>query len=120
VVTSTQDGAFNFIIPASVGGTLLQQVQLLLPGTYRIVGRSRGINDEESARPSWTLRCSTDSRDFGRVILPNSGQAKGGFVGTFSVPVGCSMQTLALIARPSAAVSGQIGSIEQVALEPAK
>lgn len=120
VVTSTQDGAFNFIVPASVGGALLQQVQLLPSGSYRIVGRSSGIEDEENARPYWTLRCSTDNREFGRVILPNSGQANGRFAGMFSVPAGCPMQTLSLMARPSAVVSGLAGRIEQVALEPAR
>lgn len=120
VVTSTQDGAFNFIVPASIGGALLQQVQLLSPGAYRIVGRSSGIEDEESARPYWILRCSTDNREFGRVILPNSAQANGRFAGTFNVLAGCPMQTLALMARPSAAVSGLAGKIEEVVLEPAR
>jgi hypothetical protein len=120
VVTSMQDGAFNFIVPASVGRALLQQMQLLPPGAYRIVGRSSGIEDEESARPYWTLRCSTNNREFGRLILPNSAQANGRFAGTFSVSEGCPIQTLVLMARPSFAVGGLAGRIEQVVLEPAR
>jgi hypothetical protein len=120
VVTSAQDGAFDFTVPASVGGPLLQQVQLLPPGTYRIAGRSSGIEQEDSRRPYWTLQCRADGRELGRVVLPNSGQASGRFLGMFTVPAGCPVQTLLLMARPVDAVSGLAGRLEQVELVPAR
>ncbi len=118
VATSARDGAFDFSVPASVGGVLLRQVQLLAPGTYRIIGQSSGIADEESARPYWRLQCSANRRELGRVVLPNSAQADGRFVGTFSVPAGCPVQDLALVAPPTAAISGLTGRIEQAVLVP--
>lgn len=119
VVTSARDGVFDFAVPASVGGPLLQQVQLLPPGTYRIAGRSSGIEQQESSRPYWTLQCRADGRELGRVVLPNSAQAGGRFTGTFSVPAGCPVQTLLLTARPTDAVGGLAGRLEQVELVPA-
>jgi hypothetical protein len=120
IMTSTQDGAFDFTLPASVGGVLLQQVQLLPPATYRLTGRSSGIEDQESARPYWTLRCRVDGRELGRVVLPNSSQASGRFYGTFSVPAGCPVQTLSLTAQPTFAVGGYTGRLEQTELGPAR
>jgi len=120
IVASVQDGAFNFIVPASVGGALLQQVQLFPSGTYRIVGLSSGIDDEESARPYWKLQCRNDNRELGRLVLPNSAQANGHFAGTLNIPAGCPVQTLILMARPNAKVSGLAGRIERVMLEPAR
>jgi tetratricopeptide (TPR) repeat protein len=119
VVTSTLDGAFDFTVPASVGGQLLQQVQLLPPGTYRIVGRSSGIEDQEKSRPYWVLRCRGDGRELGRVVLPNSAQANGRFTGTFSVPAGCPAQTLLLMARPTDMMAGLTGRLDHAALVPA-
>lgn len=120
IAASARDGAFDFSVPASVGGVLLRQVQLLSPGTYRISGRSSGIADEAPARPYWTLQCRADRRELGRVVLPNSAQADGRFVGTFSLPVGgCPVQILALVAPATAAIGGLTARIEQAALVPA-
>lgn len=110
-------GVFYFSAPASVGGLLIQQGQMLPTGMYRIVGKSTGIDQNENARPFWTLRCQ-DGRELGRVDLPNSSQAQGAFEGKFSVPTGCPVQTLALIARPSDAIGGLNGEINHVQLIP--
>lgn len=112
-------GLFDFAAPATVGGSLLQQMQMLPPGEYRLEGHSIGIDQVENARPYWTLRCQ-DGRELGRVVLPNSSEAGGSFRGQFSVPTGCPTQMLVLMARPSDAVSGLSGQIDRVQLSPLK
>ena len=115
VTTSILPGLFDFAAPASVGGPLLQQRQLLPPGTYQLIGHSVGIEQSESARPYWTLRCA-DGRELGRVALPNSSDADGEFSGSFTVPAECPAQTLMLVARASNVVSGQSGQIDRIEL----
>lgn len=112
-------GLFDFAAPPSVGGPALQQLQMLPPGDYRLEGHSIGINQPEESRPYWTLTCR-DGRELGRIALPNSAQAGGAFAGGFRVPAGCPMQTLALVVRPSDAVSGVAGQIDRVRLHPAR
>lgn len=116
--TAIQGGLFDFAAPASVGGPMLQQFQLLPPGTYRLAGHTRGIEQLPTARPYWVLRCQ-DGRELGRVEVPNSSTAGGDFAGMFSVPAGCPLQKLLLMGRPSDAVSGLSGQIDRVALMPA-
>lgn len=120
VTTSIQGGVFDFAAPASIGGPLLQQLQLLPPGAYRIVGHSSGIEQEARARPYWVLTCRKGGRELGRVPLPNSADANGRFSGRFSVPPSCPVQMLMLVARPSDAVAGLSGRIDHVQLAPAR
>lgn len=119
LTTSIQGGIFDFAAPASVGGPMLQQLQLLPPGRYRLNGHSIMIAQAAGALPYWLLRCE-DGRELGRVEVPNSSVANGRFDGTFSVPAGCPVQTLVLIARSSDAVSGLSGQLDRVALVPAR
>ena len=114
-----QGGIFDFSVPATVGGTLLRQVQLLPPGTYRIEGHSRDIEQPEQSLPYWTLTCHS-GRELGQVTVRNSRQADGNFTGTFVVPADCPMQTLALVARPSDEIAGVAGQIDRVYLAPLK
>lgn len=114
---SSDGGAFIFAAPSSVGGSLLTQIQVLVPGEYRLVGRSSGLNQPEASRPYWALTCR-DGHELGRVVLPNSARANGRFVGRLRVPAGCPVQSLALIARPSDSVSGLNGQIDAVQLAP--
>lgn len=111
-------GVFEFSAPASIGGPVLQQVQLLPPGKYRIVGHSSGIEQETRALPYWLLTCRSDGRELGRVMVPNSAQANGVFVGNFAVPAACPAQVLTLFAQQSDAVSGISGQIDRVILGP--
>ena len=120
VVSSVNGGIFAFSAPASVGGAMLQQMQLLTPGTYRLAGHSRSIAQEEQARPYWALQCRSDGRELGRVTLPNSAWANGAFEGTLVVPAGCPAQMLVLIARPTDSVDGLSGEIDRVELGPVK
>jgi hypothetical protein len=110
-------GLFDFSAPSSVGGVLLSQVQLLPPGYYRLVGRSNNVDAPDDARPYWQLTCRNGT-ELGRVDIPGSSDRGINFVGTFTVPAGCPMQTLSLIARPVDNVAGLSGQIEQVQLAP--
>ncbi len=114
---STTDGVFDFAAPATVGGVVLQQMQVLPPGRYRIEGRSVGIAQDDGQRPYWTLLC-IDGRELGRVEVPNSSQAEGRFFGELTVGAGCPAQTLRLVVRPSNAIGGVSGQIDRVELRP--
>jgi hypothetical protein len=113
-------GGVIFNVPASAGGPILQQVQILPPGTYRIVGRTSGIEQDPAVSPYWMLTCRKDGREFGRVMLPKSVAANGSFEGSFVVPADCPIQTLVLVARPSDSSSGLSGQIERAELVPAQ
>lgn len=119
--TSIQRGArgnvFDFSIAPSVGGALLQQVQMLPPGNYRLTGHSVNLDQPEDSLPYWLLSCR-DGRELGTVKMVNSGQANGVFAGQLSVPAGCPVQVLTLIAPPSTSMSGASGQIDRVELFP--
>lgn len=112
-----EGGIFDFAAPPSVGGALLQQLQMLPPGSYVLEGLSSGIDQPESSLPYWTLSC-LEGRELGRVALPNSAQAKGRFAGRFIVPEGCPVQYLRFAARPSNKASGTSGQLHQALLRP--
>lgn len=114
---NAQRGVFDFSAPASVGGVLLQQMQMLPPGDYLIEGRSAGIDQPEGSRPYWALTC-LEGRELSRLTLPNSAQDEGMFRGRLAVPSGCPVQYLRLVARPSNSVGGLSGQINEVALLP--
>lgn len=110
-------GVFDFAAPPSVGGMVLQQLQLLLPGRYRLRGRSIGINVSEESRPYWSLTCQS-GRELGRVYVPNSSQSAGQFDGVVSVTSDCPVQTLSLILQSSDMPSGVVGQISALKLGP--
>lgn len=110
-----QGGVFDFAVPPDLGGPLLRQVQMLLPGKYRLEGRSTGIEQPDSALPYWQLTCM-DGRELGRVTVPASARANGLFAGEFVVPTNCPTQQLTLIARPSDQLSGVTGQIKRAQL----
>lgn len=108
-------GLLDFALPPNAGGVLLRQTQILSPGTYRLQGRSRNLEQPESSRPYWSLSCA-DGRELGRIALPNSTGHGGRFSGSFIVPAGCSVQTLSLTARPTDDIMGVSGQIEEAQL----
>ena len=110
-------GSFEFSAPTSVGGPLLQQMQFLPPGAYRLEGRASGIDQAPDSLPYWQLSC-IGGRELGRVVVPNAATNGGAFRGDFQVPADCSTQLLVLVARPSDAISGIAGKIDQVRLKP--
>lgn len=112
-------GLLDFAAPASVGGPVVQQVQLLPPGIYSLQGQSEGVEQEPDALPYWTLACR-GGKELGRVDVPNSADAGGRFTGLLRVPAYCPVQALTLMARPSQAVAGLSGRITRVELRPAR
>lgn len=118
IQSGSQDGIFDFSAPATVGGPLLQQLQLLPTGDYVIEGRTIDLDQAETARPYWVLIC-TNGRELGRVEVPNSSENGGVFRGRFTVNAGCPAQYLRLVARPSNAIGGLSGQIDEVQLRPA-
>ena len=118
IQSSKEDGVFEFSAPATVGGPLLQQLQVLPTGDYLIEGRTIDLDQADTARPYWALIC-TNGRELGRVEVPNSSENGGVFRGRFTVNAGCPAQYLRLVARPSNAIGGLSGQIDEVQLRPA-
>lgn len=122
VTTSIQRGAdggiFDFAAPPGFGGPLLQQVQLLPPGDYQLQIHSIDIDQQELARPYWSLGCRGSGQELIRLAVPNSADADGRLDAKFKVPAGCTVQTLVLIARPSSALGGLSGQFDRVAITP--
>lgn len=110
-------GQLSFALPASVGGVIARQTQLLPPGRYRMAGRSSEIDQPGTALPFWKLTCA-DGRELGRVAVTRSDTPGSAFSGGFTVPADCPVQQLELVARPSDAVGGVSGAIEAVTLSP--
>jgi hypothetical protein len=117
ILQEGEGGILDFWVPPGTGGTLVQQTQLLTPGTYRISGRSRGVAQSGRSRPYWALLCQ-DGHELGRVEVPNSNIANGAFEGKVNVPGDCALQTLSLIARASDDIAGVSGQIERASLVP--
>lgn len=117
VNASIAGGVFDFAAPSTVGGVVLQQVQLLPAGRYMLQGVSTGIEQPLETSPYWQLSC-IDGRELGRIILPASATDGGRFTGMFAVPAGCPVQTLRLVVRPSTNVGGVAGQIDRVTLKP--
>lgn len=111
-------GLFEFSVPAGIGGALVEQVQILPPGTYLLSGSARRFEPAGGAMPYWVLLCGRQGRELGRVELPRSPNPAGEFSGTLIVPTGCPMQVLALIARATDGSSGLSGQIDRVQLRP--
>lgn len=115
ITTTIEPGGFDYAAPAGMGGTILEQVQLLPAGSYQLTGRSRNIVVAGDANPYWTLVCA-DGRELGRINIPASTETAGSFAGRFTVPETCPVQTLRLVVRPSDTIAGQSGRIERTEL----
>jgi hypothetical protein len=114
-----QGGVFDFSAPPSLGGNLIEQVQLLPSGEYALSGHGRGFTHTPDAAPYWVLTCK-GGQELGRVALPSSGERRVSFNGVFRVPRTCPVQTLTLVARPTSSMTGLTGQIETVALRPVR
>lgn len=106
-------GIFDFALPPSVGGPLLRQYELLPPGRYKLTGRAVDIDQPLQSSPYWTLVCRGGA-ELGRIDVSGSGR----FSGRITVPTGCPIQILTLVARPSESITGLSGRIERALLEP--
>ena len=110
-------GVVDFVVPPNVGGEVVNQLQLLPAGRYRIEGRSQGINQTGQSLPYWILTCH-DGRELGRVPLTNAGQSSAHFTGLFTVPKDCRAQKLSLMVRSTDDIMGVSGQIESARLVP--
>ncbi len=110
-------GVVNFTVPVGRAGALLQQMQWLPPGDYRLEGHSSGIAQPARAQPYWSLTCR-NGPELGRVVVENSDVAAGTFTGRFTVPAHCTIQALTLMARASDSPEGVTGLIDRVQLLP--
>lgn len=119
IATSLENGTFDFSVPTATGGLLLQQMQVLPPGAYRLEGHGSGIMQGKDSLPYWVLSCR-NGHELGRVIVANSTEAGSAFGGQFNVPRDCPVQTLSLFARPSDSVSGVSGQIDRAQLQPVR
>ena len=106
-------GLVDFSAPPGVGGAVVQQRQLLLPGSYRLSGRAAGLAALGNDSPYWVVTCQ-DGSELGRTEVPGTGK----FSGVFDVPAKCIAQTLTLMIRPSDASGGTTGQIERLEVIP--
>lgn len=105
----------SFSIPTGSGGLLARQMQLLPPGSYLLRSVHSGIDGSASNRPIWDLSCR-DGRMIGHMPLAGSEQGENATAARLTVPAGCSVQWLSLIAPPS---DGNIrGEVIDVSLKP--
>lgn len=111
-----RNGVLDFSAAPSIGGTVVQQVQMLPAGAYRLEGDASPINQPEGSRPYWLLSCR-DGRELGRVTLPSG--SRGVFAGRLAVPANCPVQVLALVVRSSETMTGIAGQVDRVQLIPA-
>lgn len=112
-----EGGLFDFSAPTGNGGTILQQLQVLPAGRYRLAGNGSGIDQPGRNGPYWVLRCA-NRRELGRVQTGGSGGKQGQFAGTFDVPRDCPVQSLEFVVPPPDAADGLSGQIHRVALSP--
>jgi hypothetical protein len=117
IVATTEGGGLDFSAPATVGGAVIAQAQLLPSGRYRIAGRASGIAGDTAARPYWVLQCRGEARELGRMVL---GAGNAAFATEVTVPADCPVQTLALVVRPSDTIGGVAGRVEEIALTPVR
>ncbi|MGC6399986.1 hypothetical protein ACNI3Q_05335 [Sphingomonas sp. FW199] len=111
-------GGVQFAAPPVVGGPILQQVQFLPPGRYRLEGEVSDMEQSDDALPYWQLVC-TSGRELGRVDVPNVSGRAIGFGGDLTVGGDCPAQILRLVLRPTSNVGGTAGRLDRLALRPA-
>ncbi|HEY8605374.1 hypothetical protein [Tsuneonella suprasediminis] len=109
-------GVAEFSIAPSVGGKMIEQWQMLLPGTYRFESTVEELDQPGRSLPYWSLTCR-DGRSLGNIPVPTAKSEAVSFSGQFVVPSDCSPQILALIARPSDDISGVYGRVRSAVLK---
>lgn len=112
-----QGGVFEFGAPSTVGGIVLEQMQRLPPGKYKLVGDASEIDVSADNLPYWALVCN-DARKLGRIDFPVPRSGSVHFQGEFLVDSTCPAQLLRLVVQPSNAVGGVSGQINRVVLTP--
>lgn len=113
----TLDGRtiLEYVVLPGNGGVIVQQALYLPAGTYRLEGEAKSDNSSNTASAAWELTC-IDGPSLGRILLAPDGAEWFRFNGTFSVPSGCSGQSLALVGLPTAELAGLNGQVRSVRL----
>ncbi|RYF21682.1 MAG: hypothetical protein EOO77_05575 [Oxalobacteraceae bacterium] len=111
------NGVVDYSVPTGNGGILLQQLQMLPPGRYRLTGSGSGVDQPETTMPYWALTCQ-GGQEIGRVALVRSKQDISTFSGQFDIPTNCPVQLLTFVARLSDNFGGTEGRINHVELTP--
>lgn len=114
ILRGDHGGVVDFSVPSGRSGPLIHQMQVLVPGQYRLSGHGESIG-QEGITPIWLLSC-IDGRELGRVEMPRSDESGANFSGRFTVPPECQTQVLTLVARPSNAGVNVTGQIDRVHL----
>lgn len=115
ILNSADGGVLDFSSPATVGGAIAEQAQVLPPGHYRLAGAAQGLSGNATLAPYWQLAC-VDGRELGRVPMIVGADGKGTFDGGIEVPSTCRAQVLRLVIRPVSDTGGVTGQITLAAL----
>lgn len=115
ILNSDDGGVLDFSAPATVGGAVVEQAQVLPPGNYRLTGTARNLSSDVASVPYWQLAC-VDGHELGRVPLIVKADGKGTFDGNFEVLSTCRAQVLRLVIRPVSETGGVTGQITRAAL----
>lgn len=108
ILNSAEGGVLDFSAPATIGGTIAEQAQVLPPGRYRLAGTARGLSGNAASVPYWQVTC-VNGQELGRVLIIVGADGKSTFEGRIEVPSTCRAQILRLVIRPDAdGVMGQI------------
>lgn len=111
-----QNGASRLDIEAGSGaaGMVVQQLQMLPPGTYRLIIDAGAVPDGGSL--VWSLTCP-DGVELTKVAM-SSGAARRHAGSSFAVPASCGVQTLKLTADASESPQGLRSEVRRVMLTP--
>ncbi|MGQ7830311.1 hypothetical protein [Altererythrobacter sp. Z27] len=116
-VADDQGGALEFFVATGYSGEIIQQLQVLPPGTYRLSGVGKAEASSGSTAPYWALYCD-NGKELGRLAIPASTGSIDRFQGDFDVPINCPVQRLALVSSSINKLGGLSGQINSVHLLP--
>lgn len=110
-------GALSFEVSPSIGGTIIQQMQHLPPGRYRLSGHSRIMQHDAADHLRWEIVCG-DGRPLGRASLRSLEREPVVFATSFIVPpVNCGFQLLRLSALPTDNIEGISGEMLNIHIQ---
>ncbi len=118
IQTGAERGLLVYSVAPTIGGMLVQQMQLLPPGRYTIEGHARNLRHRTDDAPFWSLKCTRDGHDLVRGDGGRLPDREGRFTISVTVPANCPAQKLVLNARPSNDVEGINGELDYVEIKP--
>jgi hypothetical protein len=98
---------------------LAEQMTLLAPGRYRLVGQFRSEAGNVAERLSWKISCQGSAPLIGESTLPTAAPEWVRFSFDFTVPTeGCPVQWLRLAPNPGSRMTMVAGWFDRMAIEP--